>query len=394
MNTCKINSTINQRFSDNHCNAAPGFTLIEICIVLIIAGLMTAAFVRFADVTLQQVRQQQLKTGITDLQTALTAFENKNGRLPCAAPIDVPPTDPTYGRETACDGTAHSGTKVVNGRVEGGKPLKVRIGAIPTRDLDIADSAMLDPWSRRVTYAVTEANAADGQATGGITVTNAAGKSITSSPGNARYVLFSHGRDGAGAYSVEGKQFAACGNTKDKENCDNQNAAFIAMDRNDSVDAQHYDDYLAYNVTSATLGLDTTCKFHRVTGKRVGQFYSWDFYSPGTAAGFHPPGGSQLSAPAVITYPSGTLFNVNIPWDQNGLPPGWTRDSVIPTDGSYEEHKMCLDSWTSTPCPARIISSDITASQKACATCSYTTVVCQSDGRWHVFDLWLNTNPP
>jgi hypothetical protein len=134
------------------------------------------------------------------------------------------------------------------------------------RDLDIADNAMLDPWMRRLTYAVTEADTKDSSADGGITIVDGNGNSVTSKPGIARYVVFSHGLDGSGAYTNAGALYAACPpDTKESGNCDNKDATFIATDwnQNNKDTTQDYDDYLVFNVTPppSTNG----CPFTNVT---------------------------------------------------------------------------------------------------------------------------------
>lgn len=360
-----------------------GFSLIEICIVLIIAGLLTAAFARYADVSIKQKRAQDLKLNMAAVQDALATFENANGRLPCPAPRDAPITDPTFGKEVSCNGAAHSGTTVVNGRIESAVPLKVRIGTLPIRDMDISSDMMLDPWMRRITYAVTEANTANAAAAGGITVKDASGNSITSSPGIARYVLFSHGNDGAGGYSTEGKQFNACpAGGKEQENCDDKDATFIAMDRNDGEDpAQYYDDYLVYNVVAT--GSSGACKLYRVKAERSNLRYAFDTFSAAAAA-THPwvraLGYSNFSTPSEVAYPTGTTISVFGPADSARFM-ALGDGMVIPTDGSFE--RVPIRSYVSRSRTEDIWNGGAPLVDAYSGRHPMTDVVCQNDGKWH-----------
>lgn len=243
-----------------------GFTLIEVATVIVIVGLLLVGFVRFIDVQSKQQRISNLKTGTADLDKAVADFVATNGRLPCPAPVDLAPGDPAFGREVPCDGAAHAGTTEVDGRSEGGVPLKVRIGSIPTRTLAIADRMMLDPYYRRFTYAVTEALAdvdatgnakkANDPSGGAITIKDETGTVVTSM---ADYVLFSHGKDGKGAYTLEGVQFQGCDSGSiDSENCDDANAVFATtIQTSEAANALHFDDYMLYRKDAlATEGHD------------------------------------------------------------------------------------------------------------------------------------------
>jgi type II secretory pathway pseudopilin PulG len=233
-------------------NAEDGFSLIEICIGIIIVGLLTAAFARFADVSLQQKREQDLKIGLDELRDALADYEKnpQHPYLPCPAPLTAQNSSNAFGRSVTCDGANHNdGTFVATGRAR----LKIRIGAVPIRDLGISSDMMLDPWYRRITYAVTEQNttAAGAASEGAITVNDGFRNSETVPAGIVPYVVFSAGPDGAGAYSTEGKLFAACDNgSKDGQNCAH-GGTFIDADRSDPVGAQHYDDRLIYGAQSS-----------------------------------------------------------------------------------------------------------------------------------------------
>jgi type II secretory pathway pseudopilin PulG len=293
--------------------------LIELCVVLIIVGLLTAAFFNYLNVTIKQKQQEDLRTNITDINTAITAFAKRNGgRLPCPAPDNIGPDDPAFGHETNCAGAA-TGTTVVNGRREGGTALKVRIGSLPTRDLNISDLAMLDPFGRRYSYAVTQAladNAGSDPSEGAIDVTDEKGNSILSSPGIARYVVFSHGLDGAGAVSLEGKSYKACATTSvDGGNCDNKDATFVATTvASTAANQSHYDDYLYYATVPPAPPLGG-CPLYRAESGNAYQY----FLTGGTRTISVPSGShNQCNATKTVTptpesFPAGYRFEIRFP---------------------------------------------------------------------------------
>jgi prepilin-type N-terminal cleavage/methylation domain-containing protein len=237
-----------------HSKSKHGFTLIELCIVLIISGLLLTAGLRAFNIYLRQQQVSETKSNIAAIQEALDGYAQANGHYPCPAPIDAAPDTAGYAAATNCAAAAGSGIAEVTGR--GGR--KVRIGAIPVRTLGLSDSYMTDGWSRRYTYAVTQKLATSTPATfdnadGGITIRDAAGNAVVN--GTAHYALISHGPDGKGAYAAEGGLFMPCNAEpgQDQANCDNASAAFVVTaSRATAAGNGHYDDFAAYG-TNVTL---------------------------------------------------------------------------------------------------------------------------------------------
>lgn len=232
-----------------------GFSLIELCVVLIVSGLLLAAGLQAFNTYVKQQKISDTKNDITAIQAALNEYVQTNGHYPCPAPIDATPETAGYGAAANCAVAATTGITEVAGR--GGR--KVRIGALPVRTLGLSESYMIDGWSRRYVYAVTQKLAVSTSATfsnseGGITIKDASGNTVSN--GAAHYALISHGPDGKGAYSSEGGLFMPCAAEagQDQTNCDKASAVFIVTEnRVSAAGANHYDDFAAYGV-SVTLG--------------------------------------------------------------------------------------------------------------------------------------------
>jgi prepilin-type N-terminal cleavage/methylation domain-containing protein len=303
-----------------------GFTLIEICIVMIIVGLLTAAFFKYLDVSIKEKQRADLKAGVVDINAAIVNFLNKNGRLPCPAPETAAPGDAVYGHEAACDGAAHGGTALVSGRKEGGVALKVRIGSLPTRDLNIPDLAMLDPYGHRYTYAVTEkladADTGNDPAEGAIEVKDEKDKSVLSNPGIARYIVFSHGPDGVGAYSLEGKEFASCDTARlDGKNCAEADAVFITTVLTSDADSSgHYDDYLSYSTVQAPKQSGGGCPLYCADNGAANLCYL-------------TPGNRNVSVLAGNAGAAVICAVANKPTTEQGFPAGTTMTLSLPANG-------------------------------------------------------------
>ncbi len=257
-----------------------GFSLIEITIALVVAGLITAAVLY----TLENIeKQERLSEGRLDYYSvadAMAQFVTRENRFPCPAPFDTTEADgQAYGREMDCrhvsvnpGSTTDPGN--CNGNaycVAGTDDRRVRIGTVPFRTLGIELEDIVDPYGNRLMYAVTEEQTVapdeygtdpgdddvdgfagpdvfQGYDQGSITLNrtfiegyasfNDAGSkerrlqishSETSSQiqadplkTDADFVVFSTGRDGRGGYTSDGQPNGApcSGAGRDVENCD------------------------------------------------------------------------------------------------------------------------------------------------------------------------------
>ncbi len=109
-----------------------GFTLVEMAIVLVIVGLLVAAFLSPLSVQLDQSRNAQARREIQEIKEALLGYLMINSKLPC------PDTDDN-GTDDGCANT---------------NPTSSTGGNLPWADLGLKAT---DPWGRRYRYRVNNA---------------------------------------------------------------------------------------------------------------------------------------------------------------------------------------------------------------------------------------------
>ena len=238
-----------------------GFTLIEMAIVMIIGGILLSFMGSALLMYVEKSRVRDTEVRMETIKEALSQYLSINRRYPCVARRDIAPGEdplgePAFGREVNVDCTA--GVIAGTARAPSTVP-KIRIGAVPVRSLNLPDEMAFDGWGRRFTYAVTEELASVNSGTGdGTLYTNDGGEiliadssevpfipTVDGSP--AHFVLVSHGRTGDGAYTYSGNQTTPCPtNTKDDENCDDDDTFLITLVNSEAATGDFYDDYIAY----------------------------------------------------------------------------------------------------------------------------------------------------
>ena len=236
-----------------------GFTLIEMAIVMVIAGLIMAGIMEALAFRLQQQHAAETKDRIERIQTALLEYASQNGRLPCPASRTAAIGTPEFGMQTDCTtapaaGTVEEDSLAPPDPITGSTP-KVRIGAVPVKDLRLSKGHMADGWGRRITYAVATdlASTASSYAShdGVISVTDQDGNSQIIPADTAAFVVLSHGPDGRGGYDYLNGSLSpdVCGNPAtdgiDAENC-NDDSLFLDEIYSTAGGAGYYDDYIAW----------------------------------------------------------------------------------------------------------------------------------------------------
>lgn len=226
-----------------------GFTLIEIAIVLAMGGFLFVGLMMAASTYLINSQISETKSKLAKAQVALQQYLELNGKLPCPASLTAEQDTATFGTEvsSSCGGTS-AGTFQVSGR--GGRD--VRIGALPTRTLNINDDDQLDAWGHRFLYAVTidltdpdDFDVADGA----IGIVDSNDNPVYSPAEQAHYVLLSHGLNGRGAYTLNGKLFKSCTTSSiEGNNCDNSDNLFATtLKRTDDLaDDKAFDDFVLF----------------------------------------------------------------------------------------------------------------------------------------------------
>jgi prepilin-type N-terminal cleavage/methylation domain-containing protein len=230
-----------------------GFTLIELAIVMMIAGVLLTLLGGAITSFFKQTRISQTETRIATIETAIDNFLSLNNRLPCPASPTAAPGAAAFNVEvttTNCNSAATiSGAVSVPGR----SASRVRIGTVPVRSLNLPDETALDGWGNRFTYAVTQVLATNGlydNTLGSIAITdsvNSLAQQVINPPNTAHYVLLSHGPTAMGARSQSGVLVEACGGTSlDETNCDGTSIFTRTILNSDTQGTNFYDDILVF----------------------------------------------------------------------------------------------------------------------------------------------------
>lgn len=232
-----------------------GFTLIEMAIVIIIGGILLSFLGSALIAYMKKSRINTTEFRSEIIQEALAQYLSVNKRYPCAASRIDGPADPNFGREV----NDCSSAPVGGARSSGG----VRIGAIPTRTLNLPDDFITDGWGNKFTYAVTEVLAtpllysSDG---GLISVLDSVGnpliiaKPLPDPPSLGHYVLVSHGASGNNSYPLGSialpRPVCAVVSLED-ENCNDDAVFRSTLVSSDVTGANFYDDYTYYKGQTA-----------------------------------------------------------------------------------------------------------------------------------------------
>ena len=243
MSLCK-----NYKTSKNNDKEA-GFTLIEISIVLVIIGLLAVGFVQMTKVYYIEKQVAKMDDTFDRVRAAFSDYTFDVFNYPCPASPTAVSGAANFGVEQRTGADCVGGNGVVAVAGTGGQ--MVYIGAVPTRTLGIASDNMLDPFKYRLTYAVSadvsQTNALFGGATppGAITIMD---NTIAFTTDQSPFALFSHGENGAGAYTTAGVRINTCsGSSGDQENC-NDDAVFAIRGRSTANDANDYDDRFEFTL--------------------------------------------------------------------------------------------------------------------------------------------------
>lgn len=229
-----------------------GFTLVEVALVILIAGLMIGAFATSLTTYLRMTRYNAVKEKIQTIDNALKLFLELNGRYPCVAKMDDAPDTATFGVEigavSGCNTAGFLGAGETIRTAGFAKGYNVRIGALPVRTLNLPDDYMMDSWGARFTYAVVENLATDStyNATDGdIRVIDSNNNPLNS---EAHYVVVSHGENSSGAVSFAGANAAAtvcpAGNIEE-ENCNADSTFRSTILTSSASTANEYDDLIS-----------------------------------------------------------------------------------------------------------------------------------------------------
>lgn len=244
-----------------------GFTVIELAVVILIAGLALAAAI---DLYRQYLRANYIKIvddRVATIHKAIEDYVNDSIRnpyhlLPCPADPTLPSTDPMFGQSSvgpnAANGYPCPNTFAPSGGVrrfqgirtwdpaQGIQPSSwgaIREGAVPVRTLNLGDEYASTPAGYLYIYAVSEElanllqtpdyppNTPPSQNDGAIDIRQPPGTltahSLVTPPGSALYVVIAPWKDGSGAYNTNGTLSPVAAKGYDLQNRTNNNGIYI-----------------------------------------------------------------------------------------------------------------------------------------------------------------------
>jgi prepilin-type N-terminal cleavage/methylation domain-containing protein len=241
-----------------------GFTLIEMAMVVLITGLILGTAASYYGLYLKRENLKETNVNVTAVTNKISEFRNINGRYPAPASLTLPRGDADYGREnkTICTnvakapGTCENGICIKsNSRDTDGdgtnETLRVCVGTIPFRQLNLSEKLAFDAYGTRLLYAVTEDLTDDAKfraGGGGIDILQAQGSdSALNLPRSAHFVVLSYGPDMAGGYTADGVQIPCPAAGAENVNCSTAaTASFRVAQLDQSLDNSAFDDVVNY----------------------------------------------------------------------------------------------------------------------------------------------------
>ena len=134
--------------SSNKDNKNQGFTLVEMAVVFLVAGILVVVGIQAVRPLMMKVDMDETKVNMAKVSKALAHYARRNNRLPCPSdPDDTPPgANPPFGAERG-SGTNGDGIGSCTGaNVE---------GIVPFLTLGLTEEVIRDGWGNFMTYRVS-----------------------------------------------------------------------------------------------------------------------------------------------------------------------------------------------------------------------------------------------
>jgi prepilin-type N-terminal cleavage/methylation domain-containing protein len=217
-----------------------GFTLIELAIVMAVAGLMLAGAMKLLGGQLDQSRLKATRERLQMAYEALVTHYVTHRHLPCPADGALASPDADYGRARPETGGPCAAVAAIN-------------QVVPWRTLGLQEELSFDGWRQRLSYHVSAPLTTTGAAgPGDLAVRNGAASApgSTELTGAAAFVVASRGENGLGAWLPSGQRKSTAGiPTHEAENADGS-APFV--DRAYSqASGDEFDDLVIWREKSA-----------------------------------------------------------------------------------------------------------------------------------------------
>ncbi len=198
-----------------------GFTLVEMCLVSFIFALIVMGIGFGYKNYSYEVSKTETKDHIDYARNAIREFRSLSWRYPCPANPTLAPSDANYGVEDCTLPAVANLTPDKSGNIRDadgdGFADSILIGTIPFKTISdrnvyskLGIDAITDGWGRQITYVVTK-NLTDAATYnseyGAIGIWDENNRTVVEPENTAHMLLLSHGQNGIGAYTLDGKRY-------------------------------------------------------------------------------------------------------------------------------------------------------------------------------------------
>ncbi len=220
-----------------------GFTLIEIAIVLTVIGILLSGGLFAVTPIVQQAAVTETKAKMDVVRTALLTYVIARGCLPCPAAGNLASGAANAGEALNDAGFPYTGCSATG--------CDLISGAVPWRNMGLAEAEVTDAYGNRFTYAVDSDLTRLSTSMTRVAGSYPDGDLVVTDLGPARsdfaYVLVSHGRDGSLANAAETGVARADkhGSANQLENADGD-VDFVSVPVNSIDGPNYFDDIVRY----------------------------------------------------------------------------------------------------------------------------------------------------
>lgn len=235
-----------------------GFSLIELAIVLGVAGMILGSGLVVAVNMNEQQRIDNTRDRLDYIMQAIDNFVDKYGHLPCPADPQAEFKDSYFGDGRASGNQLTTVTTCISNNLLDAGATNVMTGGVPTATLHISPEYALDGWNRRFTYVVDEdltfvgTDGANGYVddttptTGEIGVTNHDGSRVIYKEDHVAAIVpvlvISHGKNGYGAWPGRGgSRISVGGGGANEDENDDGDRVFVQ-----ALPSASYDDIVSF----------------------------------------------------------------------------------------------------------------------------------------------------
>jgi type II secretory pathway pseudopilin PulG len=218
-----------------------GFTVVELALIIMIIGLMSAGITVASKKWLNSTYTQSDTIRLNNLALAFKNYFTLYGTLPCPARPNIASTDASEGvAQAGCFSSCPTGITCYSAK-------GTVAGAIPYITMNIPVDMTHDQYGNRYSYKVdSQFTNSNCKTAGNLIIQDINGNIITS---QAFFALISYGPNGNGAYSYSSGSMKTCNTSlADSVNCSNGNtfrqAALVQSSNTNLI----FDDVLSYGL--------------------------------------------------------------------------------------------------------------------------------------------------